>query len=208
MNFKSIYDPKHVYEGFFETYFIRPFVHRYADFNGEERGKSISYSLLAWLIITLGLIGLMLGLVGLLGPEVGFTTLYIGGGIWIAASIIPILALFSRRGVEEPDAGNGRKQKLMLPIDMVLAAISVLFFFLGLLMMISTLNSEELTADPGTMEEDTTTLEFDEVVEEPIFTYQDEVAETPAQDTLMDLEDPEAMTPDESFDPTLGTDSI
>lgn len=208
MNFKSIYDPKHVYEGFFETYFIRPFVHRYADFGGVERGKSTTYSLLAWLIITLGLIGLMLGLVGLLGPEVGFTTLYVGCGIWIAASIVPILALFSRSGGEEQPAADGKKRKLMLPIDMVLATISILFFLLGLLMMISTLNSEELTADPGTMEEDTTTLEFDEVVEEPIFTYQDEVTETPAQDTLLDLEDPEAMTPDESFDPTLSTDSI
>ena len=207
MNFKSIYDPKHVYEGFFETYFIRPFIHHYADFNGKDPHKSCGYSLLAWLIITLGLVGVMLGLVGLLGPEVGFATLEVCGGLWLLLSISPILALFSRKKTHSTE--NDEKRRTFLPIDIVLSSISILFFFLGILMMISTLNSEELTADPGTMEEDTTSLEFEDIVEEPIFTYQDEVPEAVVTDSLEDLEDPEAIAPEESFDPVINeTDSI
>lgn len=205
MDFKSIYDPRHVYEGFFETYFIRPFFHHYADFRGRETGWSCALSLLAWLIITLGLAGIMLGLVGLLGPEVGFTALTVGGVLWGLFSVVPLASLIGRAtGGQAGDRRDGTRHPL-LGIDILLGAICVLFFIFGLLMMTTTLHSENLTADPGTFEEDTTAVELEEVKEEPIFTYQDAAPEAPVEDTLGDLEDPEAIDPDESFDPTITT---
>lgn len=208
MNFKSIYDPRHVYEGFFETYFIRPFFHHYADFRGHETWSSCGLSFLAWLIVSLGITGLMLGLVGLLGPAVGFTSLTVAGCVWGAFSLLPLSALVVRASASRPDtSGRGSHKHPLLGIDIMLGTICLLFFIFGLLMTVTTLHSETLTADPGTDEEDTTRLELEEIVEEPIFTYQDEApADTVATDSLSDLEDPEAVAPDESFDPSLSGD--
>lgn len=208
MNFKSIYDPRHVYEGYFETYFIRPFFHHYADFRGHETWGSCGLSFLAWLIVSLGITGLMLGLVGLLGPEVGFTSLTVAGCVWGAFSLLPLSALVVRASASRPDtSGRGSHKHPLLGIDIMLGTICLLFFIFGLLMTVTTLHSETLTADPGTDEQDTTRLELEEIVEEPIFTYQDEApADTVTADSLSDLEDPEAVAPDESFDPSLSGD--
>lgn len=205
MNFKNFTDPRHVYEGFFETYFIRPFIHHYADFQGKESKKSCGFSYLAWLVLTLGVVGIMLGLVGLLGPEVGFMVLIAGGSIWIAGSIVPLLALAIRTTHGEPTSTGKDKKHPVLGVDILLGVISLLFFIFGMLMMTITMHSEELRGDPGTGDVDSTTLELDVVSEEPIFTYQDEVEQSTPTDSLHDLEEPEAIAPDESFDPTLNT---
>ena len=200
MKLRSIYNPPKVYEGWYESYFIRPWVRGYADFNGGETGHDCLMSLLGWLIVTLGLAGVLMGLVGLLGPEVGFACLKIVGILWLIASFIPFCALLKRTfsGKE----GKNRTPKF-LGIDILQTVASLLFFIFGLLMMITTLNSEVLRGDPGTDETETEVVEEDTVVEEPIFTYQDAPVAT-ATDTVPDTEaDPDLIPPDESFDPTI-----
>ena len=96
MKIKQIYNPKKVYDGWFESYFIKPWIRHYADFvHGESAGDCLR-SLLAWLVMTLGLAGLLMGLVGLMGPEVGFACLKWLGIAWLAASAIPFIALLAR----------------------------------------------------------------------------------------------------------------
>ena len=205
MKFKEFYNPRHVYDGFFATYFIRPFFHHYADFRSRESGGACLRSLLAWLVVTLGIAGIMMGQVGLLGPEVGFTALTIVSIIWGAFSLTPLIALVAR-------TTNGAPEKelhpRMLGVDTLLGVSCLLFFLLGLLMMTTTLNSGQLNPNAGmTDEPDTTRIEEEYIKEEPIFTYQDEM---PAQteepvDTLSDMTEPDLADPDESFDPTLVT---
>lgn len=207
MKLKEFYNPKHIYDGWFETYFIRPFCHHYADFKGGETWRTCAFSLLAWLIVTLGVTGILTGLVGLLGPEVGFSALYIAGSIWAAASFIPIISLLVRasRGVS-PQEKEHMVHPRLLGVDTLLGVSSLLFFIFGVLMMVTTINSGSLDPNAGVTEEvDTTAFEMEEVVEEPIFTYQDEVApETTATvDTLSDMTEPDLVEPEESFDPTL-----
>lgn len=204
MKFKEFYNPRHVYDGFFETYFIRPFFHHFADFRGKETKKSCLRSLLAWLVVTIGLSGLMMGQVGLLGPEVGFSFISIGTTIWGAISFIPLIALAVRTANGTPEQ---ELHPRMLGVDTLLTVSCILFFILGLLMMITTLNSGELNPNAGmTDEPDTTLTEEEYIKEEPIFTYQDEV---PAEvddsiiDTLSDMTEPDLVNPDESFDPAL-----
>ena len=208
MKIKNIVNPNKVYQGFYEAYFIRPFFTHYLDFKGHESGSSALFSFLAWLIATLGIIGVLTGLVGLLGPEVGFSALYIVGGIWLLYSLIPIIAIIVRLA-----NGPGRKsqdnQPRMLGIDWILTIISLLFFICGMLMMITTLNSEILDPNAGYVEESeaSDSIEAERVVEEPIFTYQD--APTSADKTPVDSlaapeeEDADLLPPEESFDPTI-----
>lgn len=67
MKLKEFYNPKHVYDGWFETYSMGlPYFHHYADFRGRESARSAVMSLLAWLVATLGMAGILMGLVGLL----------------------------------------------------------------------------------------------------------------------------------------------
>ena len=204
MKFKDFYNPRHVYDGFFETYFIRPFFHHYADFKGKEAASSCLLSLLAWLVVTLGITGIMMGQVGLLGPEVGFTALVVVTVIWGVFSIVPVISLIAR-------VSNGRPESplktRLLGVDTLLAVSSLLFFLLGLLMMLTTLESGSLNPNAGATDEADTTVIHDEYVkEEPIFTYQDEAELSEAEaDTLGDIDDPDIVAPEESFDPTLNT---
>lgn len=215
MKLKEIYNPKRVYDGWFESYFIRPFFHHYADFRGGESWKTSVMSLLAWVVVTLGIVGILMGLVGLLGPEVGFGALRIVGSLWGVASLVPLASLVVR-GARGGD--DGLKPRL-LGVDTLLGVSSLLFFVFGLLMMVTTMNSGSLDPNAGvTDEEDSSVVELEEVVEEPIFTYQDEVRpDTSAVvvDTLGDMTEPDLVAPEESFDPTLAvpeeevvTDSI
>lgn len=200
---KEFTNPRHVYDGYFETYFIRPFFHHYADFRGGESAKSCSLSLLAWLIVTLGIAGILMGQVGLLGPEAGFSTMTVVSIIWIAASLVPLAALLVRASHGEPEK---QKSPRLLGVDTLLGISCLLFFLLGVLMMTTTLNSGSLNPNAGyDPAEDTVRLQLEEVTEEPIFTYQESSVETPAEvvDTLGDMTEPDAVSPDESYDPSL-----
>lgn len=203
MKFKEFYNPRHVYDGFFETYFIRPFFHHFADFNGKESGPSCLKSLLAWIIVTLGITGIMMGQIGLLGPEVGSTALTTVAVLWGAFSLIPILALIVRASHGSPDK---KLHPRVLGVDALLGVSCLLFCLLGLLMMITTLNSGQLNPNAGMTDElDTLRVEEVYVKEEPIFTYQDELpVQTEEQpDSLSDMNETDLADPDESFDPTL-----
>lgn len=204
---KRIYNPKHVYQGWFEAYFIRPWVRLYADFRSSETGRDFLYSLLAWVIISMGLAGLLMGLVGLLGPDVGFTALKIVGSIWGLLSLIPFIALLARTFNGQGDRTPQKAR--MLGIDILQIAACLLFFIFGLLMMTTTMHSEILHGDTGDDEADTTKLEFDSVVEEPIFTYQD-THEVIVEDSSMieeeQTQDPDMISPEESYDPTIDAD--
>lgn len=200
MKLKSIYNPKRVYEGYFETFFIRPFFHQYADFHTAGNVEDALRTVVAWLIVTLGVAGILMGQIGLLGPDIGVTTIIAIGAIWCVLSIAPLAAAIARgaKGGATP-----RKPKL-LGIDTLLGVSCILFFILGLLMMITTLNSGSLNPNAGYREEeDTVVVERDEVVEEPIFTYQDAAPAPVEVDSMQDLEEPDAVDPDESFDPSL-----
>lgn len=202
-SFKEFTNPRHVYDGYFETYFIRPFFHHYADFRGKESAKSCGMSLLAWLIVTLGIAGILMGQVGLMGPEAGFGTMLTVGIVWTAASLVPLVALIARTAHGAPDE---QKKPRLLGVDTLLAVSCLLFFLLGVLMMITTLNSGSLNPNAGyDPNADTATFELEEVTEEPIFTYQENSVEAPSDvvDTLGDMTDPDAVSPDDSYDPTL-----
>lgn len=199
---KEITNPRHVYDGCFETYFIRPFVHHYADFKGGESGKSCALSLLSWLIVTLGIVGILMGQVGLMGPEAGFSAMLIISCIWGAASITPLAALLIR--ASHGTDGHTTKPRL-LGVDTLLLISCILFFLLGFLMMLTTLNSGSLNPNAGyNPDEDSVKLEIEEVTEEPIFTYDNQLtAPVEVEDTMSGFDDPDAVSPDESFDPTL-----
>lgn len=208
MNLKQFTNPKYVYDGYFETYFIRPFFHLYANFKEKESGKSCLLSLLAWIIVSLGISGIMMGQIGLIGPEVGVKSTIIVCSVWAILSIIPIIALIARTAKGAPQL---ELKPRMLGVDTLLGVSCLLFFVFGLLMMITTFDSETLNPNATYIPEaDTTQIEEDYVVEEPIFTYQDKTPApaTAEKDTLDDIpEDPDLLPPDESFDPTIETDA-
>lgn len=202
--FKNLYDPNVVYEDYFEAYYIRPFIHHYADFNGGETSESALLSLCAWLIMTLGLAGVLMGLVGLLGPEVGFISLAVVGGIWLLLSVVPIAAILVRASKHNESKWN--HQPRLLGIDIMMMAVCLLFFIFGLLMMITTLNSEVLDPNAGYVEEDTVKMVEDTVWEEPIFTYQD-AAPAMDEDSLGAETDSIDQMMEDSFDPTIETEA-
>ncbi len=88
----------------------------------------------------------------------------------------------------------------------MMIAVCVLFFIFGLLMMITTLNSETLNPNAGYVEEDSVKTEEDSVWEEPIFTYQD-AAPTVEEDTLRKETDSMTAITEDSFDPTIETEA-
>lgn len=202
MSIKQIYNPPKVYEGWFESYFIKPWFRHYADFGSGESSRDCWRSLLAWAIVTMGFAGLLMGLVGLLGPEVGFICMISVGGAWILFSIIPFIALLAR-------TFNGVKAEPRTPrrlgIDVLMLVICLLFFVFGLLMMTTTLHSETLHFDYGTDPEEETVAETDTVTEEALFTYQNAPVDTTTVvvDTLSDLTEPDMVDPNESYDPTI-----
>lgn len=202
MKFKDIYNPREVYEGFFESYFIRPFFHHYADFSGMESVESLGKSLLAWLVITLGIAGIMLGQIGFIGPESGFSLFWIVIGVWGALSLIPLVALSVRATHGAPSKPiRGR----MLGVDTLLGVSCLLFFLLGLLMMVTTMNSGELNPNARVYDEEDTVKTEEEyyIKEEPIFTYQDEAEAASVSDSMSDMTEPDLATQEESFDPTI-----
>lgn len=203
MKFKDIYNPKQVYEGFFESYFIRPFIHQYFNFKGHESVNSCFKSLLAWVVITLGIVGIMLGQIGIIGPDGGIALAKTVCYIWLILSIIPLLALFSRTGQGAPEKPLKSK---MLGVDTLLGVSCLLFFVLGLLMMVTTLDSGQLNPNASMTDvADTSSFEDDYIEEEPIFTYQDDIetASRETVDTLQDMNEVDLAAPEESFDPTL-----
>ncbi|MBD5194914.1 MAG: hypothetical protein HDS71_08930 [Bacteroidales bacterium] len=203
MNIHQFTSPRHTYDGYFETYFIRPFFHQYANFKDKESGRTCALSLLAWLIVTLGVSGIMMGQIGLIGPDAGITSTIVVLSIWFAASIVPIAAIITRFLHGAPEKEHKPR---MLGVDTLLAVSCILFFILGLLMMLTTLNSEILNPNSRYVpEDDTAAVEEDYVVEEPIFTYQDEVTTAPEieKDTLSDVNEADLVSPEESFDPTI-----
>lgn len=208
MKINQIYNPNRVREGWFESNFITPWFRRAVDFRGPGSGRSCGLALLAWLIATAGLAGVLMGLVGLLGPEVGFISLYWVGGIWLAYSILPLAALISRTAGGSEDSDREEPVTRLLAIDWMLTTCAVLFFVFGLLMMTTTLHSETLHAPAGTEEQDESAIPSDTVVEEAIFTYQNPVIDTaaPVTDTMSDLDEPDIMAPDEGYDPTIEPD--
>lgn len=209
MKFRNLYNPDVVYEDYFEAYFIRPFIHHYADFSGSEPARAALLSFAAWLVLTAGIAGILMGQVGLLGPEVGFIFLYVVGGIWLAASVVPLAALAVRgsRGKRGPWKHSPR----FLGVDALLSGAAILFFLFGLLMMTTTLRSENLNPNAGydPEAEESPATAADSIREEPIFTYQESAPATQEADTLdlSDLDDPDAGDPDETFDPELSTDA-
>lgn len=192
--------------GFFERYFITPFFRRATDFNGSQQKGTAGYSALAWLIATAGIIGVLLGLVGLLGPEVGFTSLWIIGGAWIIWSAIGFAALICRF-IRNNDDSQSAPNSSLLGIDKMLSAICILFLLCGILMTVTTLNSGELNMTPrnGGDGSPNPILEQDSIREEPIFTYQDATPAEPVQDTMTDLEEKDTVSLDESFDPDISS---
>lgn len=204
MDLKSIWTPRRVYEGWFDCYFIRPWIVRYADFHTPISGHGCLMSLLAWLIMTIGLAGLLMGLVGLLGPDTGFACLEIIGIIWLAASVVPFIALMKRamEGQRRPDEVKVRHPKFLL-IDLLQALASILFFVFGLFMMTTTLNSEFLHPDPGIAEEGESVIKEEDVADEPIFTYQSDAPVSVEQEPQQEEPDPDMVSPEESFDPTI-----
>lgn len=192
--------------GFFERYFITPFFRHATDFSGSAPSGILGYTLLAWLIVTAGVAGALLGLVGLLGPEVGFMALAIVGGLWLVWSIIAIASLLTRSSRSE-DSDDATKKPVFLGIDKLLTVICILFLICGILMTVTTLNSGELNMKPrnGGDGSPNPILEQDSIWEEPIFTYQNEAPEEPVKDTMPDLEEKDTVSLDESFDPEIET---
>lgn len=83
-------------KGFFETYFVDPYVRRYADFSGYTATKEFWLTYLAVAIITTGLGGLAL-LISASGGTVGMTVAIIIMSLVSLALIIPGLAISVRR---------------------------------------------------------------------------------------------------------------
>lgn len=204
------------HRGFYERYFITPFFRKFSDFKSVETPRDRKRSLIAWLIATLGIGGVLIGLVGLLGPEVGFVTAEVIGAIWLAWSAFGICALLARTSKGNDDNVENKKEFVMLNIDKLLSLICALFFLFGILMMATTLNSEELNMKPRYpgSQEDNPILNQDKVEEVPIFSYEEygdlsEQAEEPTEKTTEDTAtvtstefDPAAVSPSAHNDTT------
>lgn len=194
--------------GFFERYFITPFFRKYSDFGGVESRRAAWLSIMAWLIVTSGVAGVLFGQVGLLGPEVGFICVWVLGGLWLAGSVCPMAALIRR--AMKSDKESEPKPVRFLGIDKLLSAICVCFLILGILMAIVTLNSSEINPyHRGNGDGNRSSMmPQEEIVEEPIFTYQDA---TPAPVENDPLDEPEEVVDsiilDESFDPQIAVDA-
>ncbi len=174
------------HEGFYERFFIDPFIKKYSDFKGSTPRKEAMYALLTWVVITAGITGILTGLVGLIGREVALPCLWIISGLWILSSIMPISALASRAarynaegnamatGVAERISDNTEKKGYrILGIDILLTVVCFLFLILGIPMMVTTLRSETVEIDPtGIGKIPSNPIASDSVYEEPIFNYQ------------------------------------
>lgn len=216
-NLKNIYNPRQVYEGFFDTYFIQPFFRLYFNFRAHESVSTCIKSVIAWVVITLGIVGIMLGQIGIIGPEGGEPMARIVFWIWGIYSVIPMIGLFVRLGNGKPRRPVRSK---MLGVDVLLGVTSLLFFVLGLVMRTTVLQNEVLNPNARmTAENDSNPLLNDEVTEE-LYTYTDDndtkkedkknvvqaVSDSAARanDPLKDLNEPDLTTSEESYDPVIG----
>lgn len=196
-------------EGFFEKYFINPLIR---DFKNKKEEfipqQSMPFILTAWGLITIGLFGILIGQVGMLGPEVGFAMIYIIVPIWIIASILPLISVIKRaRRDPEPKKLSAEEyyetiKKTMLPLDWILSGAALLFFIFGPIMMESTLRGRNLDILPrGNGDSGVSLLDTDSVYEEPIFNFQVGENEGEQVDTLGSLEDLDTVSFKDSYDP-------
>lgn len=193
-----------VREGFYEKYFIDPFIRHYADFKTGMSRRDATSSLLAWLVVTAGVFGLLTGLVGLLGADVAFPCLWVIGGLWIAGSTVPLCGLAARSARGSASNEENPEKFRMLPVDVMLTVIFILFLILGIPMMTTTLRSENIYIDPnGKNYKSPTALPVDSVVEEAIFNYQqyDIADQEEAPDTLGSLSDLDTIIGREPAEP-------
>ncbi len=197
-------------QGFFEKYFIQPF---YRDFRNKATScpkSTLPLATTAWVIITLGIVGVLIGFIGLLGPETGSICVYVGLGLWLLFTIPAFIALIRRCCNGNEDNSNpvdkyyDEVRRAMLPIDWMLSGAAVLFFILGPLMMLSTLRGRNMDILPrGAGDGYSQFVDNDSIYEEPIFNY---IGESDASDadTLGDISDLDTITLEESsFDPTI-----
>ena len=226
MKINDIYNPRQVYEGFFDTYFIQPFFRLYFNFKAHESFGTFIKSIIAWVIITLGIIGIMLGQIGIIGPEGGVPMARVVFWIWGIYSVIPMIGLFIR-------LANGAPEKpvrsRMLGIDVLLGVTSLLFFALGIVMENTVMQNEVLDPNANMSNVIDSNSLLDEVVEEEeLYTYTDDndskkdekkdekkdnaaaPAKTtnvqqaaPADDPLKDLDEPDLLPAEESFDKSI-----
>lgn len=78
---------------FFDAYFVRPYIRQYADFKGVTSRKSFWLSMLALIIVNIGVIGLGL----LLSAVANMLVVTLLWGIWSLALVIPGIAIGCRR---------------------------------------------------------------------------------------------------------------
>lgn len=188
-------------KGYYERYFITPFFREFRNTKGVLANKELTRTFVAWGIATLGIVGLLLGLVGLLGPEVGFVTLLVVGGLWLLWSLFCFVSVFVRCANAKRSGEEVKPRPVaMLGIDKLLSAVCILFFVLGMLMMITTLNSGELNMTTGTgqSDEDNPILNSDKVEEEAIFNYMNYDESAPEEEEIEVVDSTEAQ---EEFDP-------
>lgn len=78
---------------FFDAYFVKPYIRQYADFKGVTSRKSFWLSMLALIIVNVGVIGLGL----LLSAVANMLVATLLWGIWSLALVIPGIAIGCRR---------------------------------------------------------------------------------------------------------------
>ena len=197
---------ENIQEGFFERYFMNP-LFRGVDSKGRDRRGGLKYVLLAWLIVTLGIVGLLLGLVGLFGPEVGFICLSLYGVVWLIFSGHRFVVL-SRGAGNSGEKGDFEEsvKPVWLLIDKLMVGVSILFLILGILMAVTTLYSGDMDISSKGSGEPSSKMgiERNEVEEEPIFTYQNEApAVDLAEDEFVEFEEVDTVSLEESYDPSV-----
>lgn len=106
---------------FFDAYFVTPYFRHYADFKGVTSRKSFWFSMLALLIVNIGVIGLGL----LLCAAASMLVATLLWGIWSLALVIPGIAIGCRR---LRDAGKRPLMYLLSLIPLVGPVILLVFW--------------------------------------------------------------------------------
>lgn len=106
---------------FFDAYFVTPYFRHYADFKGVTSRKSFWLSMLALLIVNIGVIGLGL----LLSAVANVLVATLLWGIWSLALVIPGIAIGCRR---LRDAGKSPLMYLLSLIPLVGPVILLVFW--------------------------------------------------------------------------------
>lgn len=106
---------------FFDAYFVKPYIRQYADFKGVTSRKSFWLSMLALIIVNIGVIGLGL----LLCAAASMLVATLLWGIWSLALVIPGIAIGCRR---LRDAGKSPLTYLLSLIPLVGPVILLVFW--------------------------------------------------------------------------------